>query len=661
MKRNSEDNSNSWKWIAAILLLAFWLSGLLPVFAQVQETQNTLSVRVFDSSGAPMASVPLDALSLALDGKKATLNEIGSLDHHQYLLLFDLSFSSVDGILAARQGAWKFLSLLQKQDVAALAVYDNRSFVRVLCGFSSDRRQWLSALNHMERKTEDLDPNGLYFSEDARQPGEDHLVEDVAMQAILSPYLTPLSKDKVAAAAEQFTNRLSEFARMLVTVRGEKQVLLFSPGAPVKKGSSDVVEPESSMDVDTEGGAEATELGQSGGRPKDPVQALGDTLAASNCVVYSFDLSAIGKPGGSNKNFLKTLAKRSRGAYYENLAGLDQIKAASAVQVLLGWRSTGAQQQSQDVKVSVSGGMKVSAPSNVFTSKALTDLNPLEKKLYLGQWLYQQSDSEAFQHREFVDSFPIEPGLSKTVFFLQLPGQQILDLKTKSRSYYIGGAVLDVDGRIFDSILTPVRVNTDKTFDKLKNAGLKYYDVLLTPPGDYHFRGYVIDVEGIKVAGVSFPFHVPDFLGLAMTRPVIACANNDWIEVRHEYRDETKRGIKIEYPYDTGTSVFFPELTPQLQNGSTVFVYYMIHNLALDASNNPDPHIRFALNPTSGQPTDLPDWKTFMKVPRENNSFGLLYQINIGTIAPGNYQLEADFGDGIAKKVVTRNVSVQVK
>lgn len=658
MKRNSEENSNSWKWIA-VILLPFWLSGLLPVFGQAQETQNTLAVRILDATGTPLASVPPDTVSLMLDGKKATLNEVDSLDHHQYVVLLDLSFSSMEGVLAARQAAWKFLTSLQKQDVAAVAVYDNKSFVRVLCGFSSDRRQWASALNHLERKTEDLDPNGLYFSEDAKQPGEEQLVEDVAIQAIVSPFLAPLAKDKAAAAAEQFTNRLSEFARMLVAVRGEKQVLLFSPGAPVKKGgSSEIDEPENTMDADTDSGA--TELEQSGGRAKDPVQSLGDTFAAANCVLYAFDLSTFGKPGLSNKDFLKTVAKRSRGAYYENLAGLDQIKSTPAVQVLLGWRSTGAQ-ASHEVKIAVSGGLKVSAPSNVFTSKALTELNPLEKKLYLGQWLHQQSDPDAFQHREFVDSFPIEPGLAKTVLFLQLPGQQILDLKAKSRSFYIGGVVVDDNGTIFDSTLTPVRVNTDKVFDKLKNAGLKYYDVLLTPPGDYHFRGYVIDVEGTRVAGVSFPFRVPDFQGLSMSRPVIACANADWIEVRHEYRDETKRGIKIDYPYDTGASLFFPELTPQLQPGATVFVFYMIHNLTLDASNNPDPHIRFALNPSSGTPTELPDWKTLWKIPRENNSFGLMYQISIGTIAQGNYQLESDFGDGIAKKVVTRNVSVQVK
>ncbi|HET6267272.1 MAG TPA: hypothetical protein VFG11_06100, partial [Acidobacteriota bacterium] len=397
-------------------------------------------------------------------------------------------------------------------------------------------------------------------------------------------------------------------------------------------------------------------------RGSGPSAQAADAFTQSGAILYAFDLSSVGKPIASGKDFLRQLAKSTHGNYFDDLAkGFDQVKAIPSGFTMLGWRGASTPQRVQELKISNTQNLKLDYPGRVLTAKSLTEQNPIERKLYLSQWYFTQVESSKPEHSEFIDSFPAGNKLVKTVFFMQIPGQQILDSKSKSRSYYVGGIVSDSQGRITDSIFTPIRVNTDKVFDKLKNAGIKYTDMLLSPSGDLHFSGFLIDFEADAVATLSFPFQVADFHELTMTHPFFACANKDWISIHHDYPDETKRGVKVEYPYATQDSLFFPELSPSFTNGVNGYLFYSIFNLSMGSSNAPDPHIRFVMNPTKGNPKVLGDYKTVARIPMGSNNFGLLYEIKLGDFTPGNYQLTASFGDGISQKVVSNNVTVKIQ
>jgi hypothetical protein len=648
------------KYVLLFILFIF-VTGL--VFAADQESQNYVAVRITNQSGNPINDVAPDMFGLQLDKTSATVNSIAQTESRRFVVLLDLAFSSPEGILAARRAVSGFLASLPPKDAAAIAVYDLKNSFRLLCGFSSDRTQWNSALNHLDRKPEETDSTGMFLSPDANQPPETTLVEDAAVQASFSTFAVELKKDKVKAATDQFASRLSEFAKMLNVVYGQKVVLLFSPGVPAAKGgdSSDFSEPDREMI--TSGADEPPELSESKiGRGSGPDKEAADAFVQSGSILYAFDLSGLGKPVAAGKDLLKQLAKSTHGNYFDDLGkGLEQVKAVPSGFTLLGWRAASTPQRVQELKITNSQNLKLEYRDWVLTAKALPEQNPLERKLYLSQWYFTRVESSKLEHSEFIDSFPAGDKLVKTVFFLQIPGKQILDSKSKSRSYYVGGIVSDSQGRITDSIFSPIRINTDKVFDKLKNAGIKYTDVLLSPSGELHFNGILIDFEADEVATFSFPFQVADFHELTMTHPFFACANKDWISIHHDYPDDTKRGIKVEYPYSTQDALFFPELSPAFSNGVNGYLFYSIFNLSMGSANAPDPHIRFVMNPAKGDPKVLGDFKTIARIPMGGNNFGLLYEIKLGDFAPGNYQLTASFGDGISQKVVSNNVSVRIQ
>src|SRR5262249_21722708 len=66
----------------------------------------------------------------------------------RFLLLFDLSFASARGVVAARRSARDFVvNRMKDLDTAALATYSVETGVRLLVGFTGDRTQLASAVD----------------------------------------------------------------------------------------------------------------------------------------------------------------------------------------------------------------------------------------------------------------------------------------------------------------------------------------------------------------------------------------------------------------------------------------------------------------------------------------------------------------------------------
>ncbi len=221
------------------------------------------------------------------------------------------------------------------------------------------------------------------------------------------------------------------------------------------------------------------------------------------------------------------------------------------------------------------------------------------------------------------------------------------------------------DGQLVDYIFTPIRVDTEKTSAALKKAGLRYFDTFLTPPGDYRFCGVFIDIENSEANAFGFPFQVPDFQDLSVTRPIIASTEPDWIALRHEYSDEKKRSVDASYPYEGKQGIFFPELTPALHNGNTYFLYYCVYNLSLDTTRQPPqplPQFQFSLKPdVAGERTPIGQIALAERNPISDKDWELLFEFKMPQVATGSYSLVTEVIDGVAKKKTSRQVPVTVR
>lgn len=664
-------------FVATVLLF------LLLVFTanlQAQDEDRTwwVGLRILDNQGNPAPGVTPDSLKLQSSHVDKPISDLVPQQNRQFVIVIDMAFNSLPAVLSVRQAVWEFLNSLPRGDVAAIAVFHPTEFIRLQCSLTSDRNQWAYALNHLDVAPQATDAAGFYLPADPRQPWQETPADSKDVEAQLSKSVGNLDKAAVKKLTGVFSGKLGEFAKNLNVVRGEKQVVLFSPGVPSESGSEKGIPEDRDLGMPA-GDDSEIELESSAGSAEGGNQWLADAFSGSNCVVNTIDTSSLGKPLSTGKDFLRDLAKRSKGIYDRDLTlGISRIKAIPGQTYLLSWRAPQGLPRFEEIKVTSSQDLDIVAPRQVLSPKAVSQLDPVERKLYYAQWLYAEDTIvEGLQHVEFVDSFPLEKNFAKTVFFLQIPGEQLLALKSKARSIVILGYVFDTDGKLVDFIYTPIHVDTGKTSEVLKKTGIRFFDTFLTPGGSYRFHGAIVDVEASQPSPFSFPFTVPDFQGLAITRPIIPSSSQDWIMLRHEYQDEKKRGVDVSYPYEIKGSkekdlVFFPDFAPELQNGSSCFLYYRVYGLAVDSTNEPDPRIRFALQSGAGQKQEFQaavqgaadegnTWSIVSRNLAAANEFALLFQLNVKNAAPGKYRLVTDFGDGIAQKLASRSIAVSVR
>ena len=161
----------------------------------------------------------------------------------QFLLLFDLTFSSPSGIMRAREAAMRFVrESLAPSDLAAAATF-GQSGVRMLVGFTSDREQVARAVETLGvTETQRLrDPLNIAYELGAppQTPGNASRPDDSGTGR------EQMMLDELRAVAQQmsrveqglyrqrvdgFLGGLQNLAKMLDAVQGRKQVILLSAG-----------------------------------------------------------------------------------------------------------------------------------------------------------------------------------------------------------------------------------------------------------------------------------------------------------------------------------------------------------------------------------------------------------------------------------------------
>jgi hypothetical protein len=204
-------------------------------------------------------------------------------------------------------------------------------------------------------------------------------------------------------------------------------------------------------------------------------------------------------------------------------------------------------------------------------------------------------------------------------------------------------------------------VDTDKTSESLKKAGLKYYDSFLSPPGEYRLRGVLLDIERNDAAVINTPITVPDFQELTITSPIVVSLSPDWIVLRHEYKDEVKRNISVHYPYEGEKGMYFPDLDPHLQKGAAYFLAYSIYNLTVNNQKQPAPQFRFSLKPDQGQEKVVGEIVLAERKPLSDTNYSLMFQFKPPGVSPGDYKLVTELTDTLAKRKVAKEVIVQVQ
>src|SRR5262245_22168892 len=216
-------------------------------------TVVTLPVFVTDKDGKPVQGLTATDFDVQDEGKPVRLVGLEEIDatspvssieslsprmalaaRRQFLLLFDLSFTSVGGLVRSRQAARRFVrEQLSPSDLAAVATFSVRGGMKMLVTFTSDREQLERAIDDLgvldlERKP---DVFGLLYDsrlgrpQSAREPRSDREADLFEMLQEFKLQFDRSQEDEYRREVGLLTGSLSQLGKTLDAVQGRKQVI----------------------------------------------------------------------------------------------------------------------------------------------------------------------------------------------------------------------------------------------------------------------------------------------------------------------------------------------------------------------------------------------------------------------------------------------------
>ncbi len=595
----------------------------LPVFATGPDGRAVPDLRaedfeVFDD-GKPAAVVGFRALDATDPGLAEKVQEAPAA-RRQFLLLFDLSFTGVHGLVKARKAALDFVVHgLAPMDLAGVATYSATHGMNLLLNFSGDRAQIRRAVDslgvlQLDRRA---DPLGLVY--DLREVG-------AALADTVEPTSTNLGEDAYRwiqtlyrqAERQGYGDRVSGFieglgglAQALEAVQGRKQVILLSAGFD---GSLLVGNQRAAASSDSEAiiRGRIWEVGPDD-RFGDPgirsrMEKVVQTFAKSDAVVHAVDLGGLQAEGdvghagpsprrpGNGQDSRSRIAELSGGRLFKDTndvgVALDEILEMSRYYYLLAFEPTSTKPPGSFHKLKVRvkrKGLHLAHRSGYFERKPYDALTPLA--------------------REFEAAEIIAKGV--------------------------------VGGRVADAVTLAATLDLAKTAPRIRH-GLQCHASFKLPAGKYDLRFLVREAQTGRSGTVWLQVIVPSFdaAGVALLPPLFMDDVQDWLVLRMSGQTTSKEGS----PLRVASEPFVPRGRPRLMNGRAERICL----LAYDGGHRYDPSAAFEITPrlVDGNGTQVPLRSVqILRSVAEGSYRWFVLTVSPTGLVPGEYTLLARLHD----------------
>ncbi len=220
-----------------------------------------------------------------------------------FLFLFDLSFSEPKSIVDARRMVLAMLPSLHPSDLAAVASFSSASGVKLLLGFTSDRRQVAAAIDNLgQSQLIDRNPDPLQLmaaqlevssgspSHFAPSAGvlKNEADQDMARMSEIG------DRQQQQAAIGAFTRSFVDLARLMAAVPGRKQVIYLSEGfdSSLLQGSGNAADQSQMAELSISGQGYVTDSDQRYGqtRGNNLLEKMMEEFRRSDCTIQSIDI-----------------------------------------------------------------------------------------------------------------------------------------------------------------------------------------------------------------------------------------------------------------------------------------------------------------------------------------------------------------------------------
>ncbi|NIM58188.1 MAG: VWA domain-containing protein, partial [Candidatus Aminicenantes bacterium] len=616
----------------------------------------------------------------------------------QFFLLFDLSFSSPKGILRAREAGLKFLKdNILSHDLVAVATSSVTKGIQIITNFTNDKAQLIGAVESLGLVPQTQiarGPVGFMFGpvvpsqiqaldiEKAKEKAgmlEDQLISQAIQiqQAQLQDY---------KGYVQDYVGALKTLGQALNIIKGRKHLILFSEGFDIKvltgKTLKELSDETEAIAVDRMAVSKADK-----DRFGDATLRLGLTqalqnISASDCLIHTMDVGGLRAPGDiiDNKDkdlyfsrrrgqdTLHLLAADTGGQAYRNLNNLDKPLAEllnlTNSYYLLGYYPENKKTKGKFRKIKVTvkrSNLEVSYRKGYYEEKPYKDCTDFEKRLQLAELVTKDIYRDDIKAEYFISAFEGTEDIARIPLFLQLSGKQFLEKKRKQTQLEIYGYAVDGNGKFRDFFYNCLNIDINKVKNKLKTHGIKYFDLLLVPPGDYRIKCIIIDSETGETGVISQELSVPRYEDqkLIVSSPIFIDKDPGWLSIPgYDPQKPTGRkkgeGLPVGYPFLIGKEIFFPGVLPTYFAHTQGEFLLRIHNLKLHPTAKvPQTDMKFEVvddNGVSYRAVQILSIKPFQTNP---NLYELLFEYEIKDMPPGHYRLKVTLTDSLAQQTIS--------
>ena len=611
--------------------LAVLLFAAVSASAQLNESITVnyveVPVTVVDRSGNPIRGLTKDNFEIVDEGKKRQLAGFDAVDfaspnaatatsmtpaaRRNFLLVFDMSFSSPVSITRAQTAARQFVTkMIAAYDRVGVASVDVAHGFRLLTAFTTDRTLVDAAIANPSNFTA-LDPLQVAGAGIAPRVAEkmDDVVEavervrkrngdDGAPEHFITDKIAGMNTQQDLynrANVEREVNLLGGLATIMRGVRGQKHLVLLSEGFDPKL----IQGRDAGVSGDQQAENAAVEKGEIWNVDSDKrygsstsmtmVNHLSDVAKRCDVILDAVDIRGVRTDVDASEGYLKKsneglhlLANATGGTVFQNTNNLGDdfqraLKRQEVVYVLAFQAPVSDPGKFHNLKVklvNVPGG-KASARSGYYEAGAAS---AAEATLTNAEIIVNDIAQDGIHVASLAAPFATSGDRAQVPVIVEINGNDIANASDSAATLEVFTYAFDAEGRVRDSIAHRVGLDIAKLGAALKETGVKYYETLSLPPGKYSVKTLVRVAESDKKGYVRNDVVVPEKSAMAVSQPLFYEAGPKWVMIRGASHDKSNAG----YPFQVNGESFIPSAAVRVKSGEPRRFALFVQNAAPD-------------------------------------------------------------------------------
>ncbi|MEA2570121.1 MAG: hypothetical protein QOI24_2122 [Acidobacteriota bacterium] len=605
--------------LARIACVALLMAGAAR--GQLQESVNVhvveVPVTVVDRDGNPVrglteanfelldgghrqAVTAFDAIDFASFESVKSLSRLNPVARRNFLLLFDLSYTSPTSIAKAQNAARDFLVRgAGRRDLIGVATVDADRGFRMLTAFTTDRNLLNAAIADPRsfRGNDPLQIAGTPVVDMAAmsRPGEmpsGRVDEGAIMFQEMLKQQQRLDDQFMRTRILRQFGALAELAKTLRAVPGRKQIIMFSDGFDPRlvrgREAGSTAEQREELEQILTGELWRTDPDARFGTSdtQTALQRMAHEFRAADVVLHAIDTKGVrvnndlshGAQINSNEA-LFLVANPTGGAVFQNSNDLDddlhRMLRAQEVVYVLAFRAAAEKPGTfHELKVRLLDaprGTRVFHRAGYYEAGTQT---ALERSLTNAEIVLNDIAQTEVHVDALAAAFPTTGVQSQVPVVLEIDGPSLLEganAKTALADVFI--YAFDDDGLVRDRLYQRLTLDVGKVGAQLRASGIKYYATLSLPEGHYQVKSLVRVIDSDRKGFARVDVVVPHADDVSVLPPLFFDQPSEWLLVRGASHDRSGAA----YPFMLNGEPFMPSSAARVTNGVhrkyALFVY----------------------------------------------------------------------------------------